>query len=389
MVYCSDMFLFINKTKDCQAEACNKPCFCWRAFFTEKPKVLYKPMAKLAPRKPIPLLENKGSAASDQQREIAEAEARVQSANEVKQHDFTAECQQSLLAKSQQEKRIVNSTIVLESTEEVAQSQSLINTSTVDRPSYDGYNWRKYGQKQVKGSEYPRSYYKCTHLKCPVKKKVERSYDGQIAEIVYRGEHNHPKPQPSKRNQPAICSDTSKETNKSAWSNQHPQTSEAYICRTENQNDVGLTIYSASSSKVPCFYDPIGMHSSVRNPGDSAEGNKRLEATCVEPKIKRRKIAGQSNGAEGCEGKFISQNRDSQTLIPLTVKQITEAFQSSDNKTNFLVDVNNVKLVGILFNIAERITDISFVVDDGCFRSRESPEGEIPPVPEAPWSGGM
>ncbi|KAK4377679.1 hypothetical protein RND71_003975 [Anisodus tanguticus] len=259
----------------------------------EKPKVLYKPMAKLAPRKPIPLLENKGSAASDQQREIAEAEARVQSANEVKQqHDFTAECQQSLLAKSQQEKRIVNSTIVLESTEEVAQSQSLINTSTVDRPSYDGNNWRKYGQKQVKGSEYPRSYYKCTHLKCPVKKKVERSYDGQIAEIVYRGEHNHPKPQPSKRNQPAICNDTSKETNKSAWSNQHPQTSEAYICRTENQNDVGLTIHSASSSKAPCFYDPIGMHSSVRNPGDSAEGNKRLEATCVEPKIKRRKYFG-------------------------------------------------------------------------------------------------
>ena len=74
------------------------------------------------------------------------------------------------------------------------------STANVDRPSYDGYNWRKYGQKQVKGSEYPRSYYKCTHPNCPVKKKVERSFDGQIAEIVYKGEHNHPKPQPPKRN---------------------------------------------------------------------------------------------------------------------------------------------------------------------------------------------
>lgn len=62
-------------------------------------------------------------------------------------------------------------------------------------PRDDGYNWRKYGQKQVKGSNYPRSYYKCTYLSCPVKKKVERSPAGHITEIVYKGSHNHPKPQ--------------------------------------------------------------------------------------------------------------------------------------------------------------------------------------------------
>lgn len=65
----------------------------------------------------------------------------------------------------------------------------------VDKPADDGYNWRKYGQKQVKGSEFPRSYYKCTHLSCPVKKKVERSLDGQVTEIIYKGQHNHPPPQ--------------------------------------------------------------------------------------------------------------------------------------------------------------------------------------------------
>ncbi|KAK4420602.1 putative WRKY transcription factor 2 [Sesamum alatum] len=63
----------------------------------------------------------------------------------------------------------------------------------------DGYNWRKYGQKQVKGSEYPRSYYKCTHPNCPVKKKVERSHEGHITEIIYKGAHNHPKPPPNRR----------------------------------------------------------------------------------------------------------------------------------------------------------------------------------------------
>uniref|UniRef100_A0A5B6YME0 Putative WRKY7 n=1 Tax=Davidia involucrata TaxID=16924 RepID=A0A5B6YME0_DAVIN len=66
-------------------------------------------------------------------------------------------------------------------------------------PSEDGYNWRKYGQKQVKGSEYPRSYYKCTHPNCPVKKKVERSHEGHITEIIYKGAHNHPKPPPNRR----------------------------------------------------------------------------------------------------------------------------------------------------------------------------------------------
>ncbi|KAL5548554.1 hypothetical protein UlMin_003785 [Ulmus minor] len=65
--------------------------------------------------------------------------------------------------------------------------------------SEDGYNWRKYGQKHVKGSEFPRSYYKCTHPNCEVKKLFERSHDGQITEIIYKGTHDHPKPQPSRR----------------------------------------------------------------------------------------------------------------------------------------------------------------------------------------------
>ncbi|KAM5581317.1 hypothetical protein ABKV19_010508 [Rosa sericea] len=73
------------------------------------------------------------------------------------------------------------------------------SSHATDKPADDRYNWRKYGQKQVKGSEYPRSYYKCTHLNCPVKKKVERSPTGEITEIIYKGQHNHEPPQPNKR----------------------------------------------------------------------------------------------------------------------------------------------------------------------------------------------
>ncbi|XP_073150706.1 probable WRKY transcription factor 2 [Henckelia pumila] len=66
-------------------------------------------------------------------------------------------------------------------------------------PSGDGYNWRKYGQKNVKASDCPRSYYKCTYANCPVKKKVERSQEGEITEIIYKGTHSHPKPPPGRR----------------------------------------------------------------------------------------------------------------------------------------------------------------------------------------------
>lgn len=74
-----------------------------------------------------------------------------------------------------------------------------VQMNRAQKRAEDGYCWRKYGQKQVKGSENPRSYYKCSYPTCPTKKKVERSPEGYVTEIVYKGSHNHPKPQPGRR----------------------------------------------------------------------------------------------------------------------------------------------------------------------------------------------
>ncbi|XP_078180266.1 putative WRKY transcription factor 3 [Carex rostrata] len=68
---------------------------------------------------------------------------------------------------------------------------SPIENLTVEKPADDGYNWRKYGQKQLKDGKYPKSYYKCTSPSCPVKKTIERSSEGNITDITYQGQHNH------------------------------------------------------------------------------------------------------------------------------------------------------------------------------------------------------
>ncbi|WJX36440.1 WRKY transcription factor [Trifolium repens] len=65
-----------------------------------------------------------------------------------------------------------------------------ISDKIADIPK-DGYLWKKYGQKLIKGSPYPRGYYKCTRMKdCPAKKKVERAKDDPKMMIVTYEEHH-------------------------------------------------------------------------------------------------------------------------------------------------------------------------------------------------------
>lgn len=62
--------------------------------------------------------------------------------------------------------------------------------------SSDLWAWRKYGQKPIKGSPYPRGYYKCSSMKgCMARKLVERSpAKPGVLVITYMAEHCHPVP---------------------------------------------------------------------------------------------------------------------------------------------------------------------------------------------------
>ncbi|XP_048502575.1 probable WRKY transcription factor 3 isoform X3 [Beta vulgaris subsp. vulgaris] len=156
---------------------------------------IYRPLAKVVSKATVSLLANmQGNSDIAHQQALSQADVSAQQdkhwlfSNQHPSNLSMVELSQSIEPPTISQQMLDGEPTMLTS-----------STASADRPSYDGYNWRKYGQKQVKGSEYPRSYYKCTHPNCLVKKKVERSLDGQITEIVYKGEHNHPKPDHAKR----------------------------------------------------------------------------------------------------------------------------------------------------------------------------------------------
>ncbi|KAG1371490.1 WRKY transcription factor 55 [Cocos nucifera] len=69
-----------------------------------------------------------------------------------------------------------------------------LRTGNMELPPDDGYTWRKYGQKDILGSRFPRSYYRCTHKSyygCEAKKQVQRLDDDPYTyEIKYCGNHS-------------------------------------------------------------------------------------------------------------------------------------------------------------------------------------------------------
>ncbi|KAJ8634599.1 hypothetical protein MRB53_008866 [Persea americana] len=70
-------------------------------------------------------------------------------------------------------------------------------------------------------------------------------------------------------------------------------------------------------------------------------------------------------------GSFTTKSRGGLGLLPLTVKQISDAYLSSDDKSNFMidgVDANIVSLVGMVMNKLEKVTDVNFTLDDGTGR---------------------
>ncbi|KAI5585036.1 hypothetical protein BDE02_06G119800 [Populus trichocarpa] len=260
-----------------------------------KATIIYKPQAKLVSKATVSLLANMGNFNTNSQQMLQPVETRPQLSKQDK-HNFSSQLTSNLHQNipSPAEADHTTEPLRLTSLNQEEDPKTLSHASNGDRPSYDGYNWRKYGQKQVKGSEYPRSYYKCTYPNCPVKKKVERSFDGQIAEIVYKGEHNHSKPQPPKRNSSGTqgLSDGNAPDRNSIplWSNQLNE-------RNEGSEGTGTINAGTGTSDNSCGVS-----------GECDDGSKGLEGANDEPKSKRRKTEIQSTEG-GMSGEGVQEPR--------------------------------------------------------------------------------
>ncbi|ONK61773.1 uncharacterized protein A4U43_C08F33440 [Asparagus officinalis] len=75
-----------------------------------------------------------------------------------------------------------------------SRSHTMIKVKSLD----DGYSWRKYGQKGIHRSKFPRCYFRCTHKHdqgCKATRQVQQSEeDPSLFIITYFGEHTckHP-----------------------------------------------------------------------------------------------------------------------------------------------------------------------------------------------------
>ncbi|PWA87747.1 WRKY4 [Artemisia annua] len=83
---------------------------------------------------------------------------------------------------------------VAEGNKKVSSDPKTVSNSRTVKTPIDGFNWRKYGQKQVKSPQGSRSYYKCTHNECDAKKIESSDQNNSITKIVYKGQHKHDPP---------------------------------------------------------------------------------------------------------------------------------------------------------------------------------------------------
>ncbi|TKY73117.1 WRKY transcription factor 32 [Spatholobus suberectus] len=152
---------------------------------------------------------------------------------------------------------------------------TLSSVSVARASASDGYNWRKYGQKQVKSPTGSRSYYRCTHSNCGAKKIKFCDHSGHVIEIVYKSQHSHDPPHKI---------DSTKESNVLPSSEPKVESSvPKQPIRVLNDSD------PSSSPEVPLQEAPCSADKNLENSSNGENGKVVLKEEHVnDPEPKRR-----------------------------------------------------------------------------------------------------
>ncbi|XP_011011972.1 PREDICTED: WRKY transcription factor 6-like isoform X3 [Populus euphratica] len=137
----------------------------------------------------------------------------------------------------------------------------------------DLWAWRKYGQKPIKGSPYPRDYYRCSSSKgCSARKQVERSRnDPNMLVITYTSEHNHP--WPTQRN--ALAGSTRSQPTKSNAASKSSTGAEAQ--KTANTKEDQKESSNDTSSPTDIIGGSSTASASVKEESDDIEKQMEMD----------------------------------------------------------------------------------------------------------------
>lgn len=184
----------------------------------------------------------------------------------------------------------------------------------MDAPFADGYNWRKYGQKPVKGSKNSRSYYRCVHCSCYAKKKVQHCcQSGRVVDVVYIGDHNH---DPPHRKCIRVIS-SAKPTLGSQIvdpSVQKLDGSDISVCSADGRHS-SLHVPESEQQSSSSSNGNVGAKIEEKN-GDESESKRCFGPRAVEP---------QQNGPCGIAGTEVQEKHGAEPRLKIRIKERSAA----------------------------------------------------------------
>ncbi|XP_044980780.1 WRKY transcription factor 55-like [Hordeum vulgare subsp. vulgare] len=186
-------------------------------------------------------------------------------------------------------------------------------TADTYAPYDDGHQWRKYGEKKLSNSNFPRFYYRCTYktdLKCPATKQVQQKdmSDPPLFTVTYFNHHS--------------CNTTSRPIGSA------PDTTE----QSSSRRAVSICFGSHATGEQPTFLTSPGTlqspASTTNQQSDIGAYGHQFQWTDTSPsaddapvKMETDSLAGTGASSGGASGHALSR-----TLLPIGQSRCIEYF---------------------------------------------------------------